>query len=81
MQLINGTRCEEYIQKIERDLPEFCGVKDLIKVGIFKSGTSACEARQSGNSPPYLQISKHGRVMYPKHEVIAWVRGKMNVHL
>lgn len=78
----NGNICnEEYIGRMERELPEFCGVKDLIKVGIFKNGTSACEARQAGNSPPYFQIAKRRRVMYPKNEVIAWVKGKMNVHL
>jgi hypothetical protein len=70
--------CEEYISKIEKELPEMCRVKDLIKVGVFNSATAAVEARTTGNSPDYFQMSKRGRVLYPRNGVVQWLREKIN---
>lgn len=70
--------CEEYILKIEKELPEMCRVKDLIKAGIFNSATAAVEARASGNTPGYFQMGKRGRVLYPRNAVLQWLREKIN---
>lgn len=71
--------CEEYILTIEEKLPDVCHVRDLVRAGIFNSTTSARSGRISGNSPPYMQMGKRGRVIYPKKGVIEWMRGKINV--
>lgn len=55
-----------------------CRVKDLIKVGVFNSATAAVEARTTGNSPDYFQMSKRGRVLYPRTGVVQWLREKIN---
>ena len=58
--------CEEYLDKLEKELPEMCQAKDLIKAKIFNSPTAASEARVTGNSPPFFQLGKRSRVMYPR---------------
>ena len=75
---MKSNACEEYLVKLEQELPEMCRVKDLIKAKIFNSPTVATEARESGDSPPFFQMSKRGRVVYPRGGVIDWMRGKIN---
>lgn len=75
---MKSNACEEYLQKLEGKLPEMCKVKDLVNAGIFNSATAAGEARMFRDSPPYFQLSKRGKVMYPRSGVIDWMRGKIN---
>ena len=70
---------EEYIKKIEMELPEKCTVKDLMKVGIYNCATAAVEARVMGDCPVYFQLRKRGRIFYPRNGVIQWLREKINV--
>lgn len=79
MNEIKANACEEYIQKIEQQLPELCSVKDLMKLKIFNSYSAASDARASGNTPTYMQMGKRGRVVYPRSGVIQWMREKINV--
>lgn len=69
---------EEYIKKIEMELPEKCTVKDLMRVGIYNCATAAVEARVMGDCPVYFQLRKRGRIFYPKAGVIEWLREKIN---
>jgi len=70
--------CEEYLEHLELKLPELCTVKDLISVGIYHSNMVASNARKSGNTPPYFQHYKGGKVTYPRSGVIQWLREKIN---
>ena len=71
--------CEDHLCKLERELPDMCRVRDLIKAGIFNSATVACQARLSGNCPQYFQMRKRGTILYPRSAVIQWLREKINV--
>ncbi len=69
---------EEYIERLQNELPEPCRVSDLLKYKIFNSITSAFDARANGKSPPYIQLSKKGRIIYPRNGVIEWMKTKIN---
>lgn len=70
--------CEEYLEHLELKLPDLCTVKDLIRVGIYRSNMVASNARKSGNCPAYFQHYKGGKVTYPRKGVIEWLREKIN---
>ena len=69
---------EDYIKKVEMQLPDKCTVKDLMRVGIYNCATAAVEARVMGDCPVYFQLRKRGRIFYPKAGVIEWLREKIN---
>lgn len=71
--------CEEYLEKIERSLPELCSVEDLIDVGIYNNPAIAFADRKKGEAPDYFQIGFHKRVIYPRGGVIAWLRDKIHI--
>lgn len=72
------SECEKFINKIAETLPNPCSVKDLVRVGIFKSSPNARNFRSANKGPPYIQLTKWGRVIYPKEGVIKWLQ--RNVH-
>lgn len=68
--------CDDYLEYLEKNLPEFCYTADLVKYGIFKSAQSAANNRKSGNCPPYFH--QNSKVYaYPKKGVIEFMRQKM----
>lgn len=66
---------DEFIELLEKNLPEMPDTSDLIKFGIFPTANSAANNRRSGNCPEYIQINKRN-FRYPKKSVIEWVRTK-----
>ena len=70
--------CEIYVDKLASELPEMCLIKDLVKFKIFGSSALAKIARETKDTPPYLQMKKKGKVLYPRDGVIKWLRGKIN---
>lgn len=73
------TPCDEFIEKMERILPEICETSDLIAVGIFRSIQSAFYARDHGDTPDYFQLVR--RIVYPKKAVIKWLKEKKHEKL
>jgi hypothetical protein len=69
--------CEEVIQKLDRTLPNFCTVKDLIKIGLFKSPQAARSARLANCAPPFFKMGAK-TILFPKEGVIKWLRRGMN---
>lgn len=65
--------CEEYIAKINRNLPELASVKDLVSVGIFRNAQTAYAARRQDRGPPFFWFPCRG-ICYPKSGVIEWLR-------
>lgn len=64
----------EFILKVQKELPDRCSVQDLIAAGIFNSPAAAFEARNRHDSPPFFRL--RGRIMYPKNGVIRWLGEK-----
>lgn len=64
--------CDDFIKKMERALPEVCTVRDLIRVGLYKSAQAARMERLVNSSPSYLRLGS--RILYPKDGVIKWLR-------
>lgn len=61
--------CKEYILRIKDQLPELCTVRDLIRVGIYRTTSGANMARMQKRGPEYLKIPGRG-VVYPREGVI-----------
>lgn len=68
--------CEDYIEAINKVLPDICTTKDLIKIGIFKSDQAAAYARKEGLSPDYFKLPTK-TIFYPKKGVIEFLRKSM----
>lgn len=69
------SHCNEFIRKIREILPDPCTVKDLVKVGIFRTPQSARGVRMSGIGPSHFKLGK--RILYPKDGIIEWlIKGK-----
>lgn len=62
----------QYIRKLELELPEICSTSDLMKVGIFNSPQSARLARKKNRGPAYIQVGR--KIIYPKQVVIEFLK-------
>lgn len=65
------TALDKYIKKIEKELPELCDVRDLIKFGFFKSDQQAYSLRKAGEGPEYIRMN--GRYKYLKESIIEFL--------
>lgn len=68
------TACEEFILKMEKELPELCSTKDLVALGIYRSAQTAFYSRIRGDGPSYFKLGT--RIMYLRASVIEWLKGK-----
>lgn len=68
------TACDDFIQKLNIDLPDLCSVKNLVAIGLFGSCQSARYARLMKDTPSYFKI--RGKIFYPKASVIAYLERK-----
>ena len=66
--------CDDYIENIEKMLPESCTVQDLIKVRIFTTAGMAYQARVSKDGPPYFQLGNRRKIIYPRNGIIQWLK-------
>lgn len=63
---------DEFIQKLEKELPEICVTKNLVDTGIFKDST-AHSRRIDGSGPPFIKTGVKSYV-YMKKDIINWVK-------
>ncbi len=68
--------CEDYLEFLEKNLPEMSSTSDLVKFKIYRSVQSAANNRKKGNCPPYFKQNSRSYA-YPKKGVIEWLRQKM----
>jgi len=64
---------ENYIERAREELPDPCTVKDLIKLGIYRSEQAAYHSRVNHMGPEFFQFD-NSRVIYPKDAVIAYMK-------
>ena len=64
---------ESYLAEIEKQLPEFADTTDLIRAGVFTSFSQAVKARERGECPEFVTLSRR-RIMYPRACVLNWLR-------
>jgi hypothetical protein len=69
--------CDEFIEKLNRELPDVCTVNDLIKVGIISHRNIMNQFRKKKTGPPFLRISDR-KIFYPKPGVLKWLRESSN---
>lgn len=69
----NMSACKDFIHRIIRQLPELSDIKDLIKVGIFKSDQQAYNMRKYKIGPEYFKLN--GRYYYPKEAIVKFLEG------
>jgi hypothetical protein len=62
----------QFIRKLEIELPEVCSTTDLMKFGIYNSPQSARLARKKKRGPAYIQMGR--KVIYPKQGVIEFLK-------
>lgn len=63
---------DEYIERVERELPDPALTADLVKAGLYSSIQSAYYARRINKAPPHFEIGH--RVFYPRAAVVEWLR-------
>jgi hypothetical protein len=66
------TGCDDFIAKIEKNLPDPIMTFELVEIGIFRSIQSAYYARKNNKGPVYFEVGK--KVFYPKAGVIEWLK-------
>lgn len=66
--------CDDYIEKIEKLLPESCTVQDLVRVKIFNTPGMAYQARIHKDGPPYFQLGNRKKIIYPRDGIIQWLK-------
>ena len=71
------TYCEDFIEKLRRELPELCTTKDLIKFGIYKNCSTAFLGRKMGHITEYFRLSRR-TIVYPKKAVIEFFENSIN---
>lgn len=65
--------CEEFIESLERLLPDMCTTEDLVTHGIYPTRQAAARARKTGNGPQFLPVTKKN-IVYPKPCVISFLK-------
>lgn len=65
---------EQFIETVQRRLPELATAKDLVRCGMYRSPQAAYAARRTGKCPPYLRIPQRG-IVYPKNGVLQFLKG------
>ena len=70
------SECENYIEKLEKLLPDMVRTKDLIALGIFDSNQAAFASRRNKTGPEFFQMNKRV-VKYPKKSVIDYMKSKI----
>lgn len=70
--------CDEFIEKVKRELPDICSTKDLIKMGLFKSEHQAWHARKKGTSFDFFKLPQ-GTIGYPKTGIIQTLESSKHV--
>ena len=61
------------IEYLYDTLPEVCVVRDLIKVGFYRTPQAAYAARKRGDGPPAIRLPGRG-IVYLKDGIIEYVR-------
>ena len=64
---------KEWIDHLEKMLPDVIDPTQLIKAGVFCSSAQAFNRRKRRQEPEFLRLST-SRVVYPKKGVVAWLR-------
>jgi len=64
---------ENFLEKVEPQLPDLADTSDLIRLGIFTSTAQAVQRRKRGEVPEFLKLSEK-RIVYPKPAVMSWLR-------
>lgn len=68
--------CDDFINRLDKELPELASTGDLIRAGIFKSHQAAYLARHSGTGPEFFRM--YQKALYPKKGVLEFMRrGKL----
>lgn len=68
---------QDYLTRLESQIPEFASSRDLVRLGIFSSEPALCKARKAGNGPPYIRFSR-GRIRYPRVGIIGFLLERLN---
>lgn len=63
---------KNFIEEIEKQLPDLCTSQDLVELKLFSSPFEAMVRRKRGQPPEFLYLSKR-RIVYPKSVVIEWL--------
>ena len=61
----------EFINEIEKTLPDLAHSSDLIATGLF-SVAQLSKGRRDGDTPPYTKV--RGRYIYYKTDVLDWLK-------
>lgn len=64
--------CNMLMSKLRRKLPELASVKDLLRIGLYRTEQAAYAARKRGKCPPYFRIPSRG-IVYPKDGIIEFL--------
>lgn len=67
---------DEFIDKLNKQLPEICTVNDLIKTGLISHRNTMEHYRKKKIGPPFLRVSER-RIFYPKTGVLKWLKERM----
>lgn len=68
---------DEFIKMAEVTLPTMCRVRDLVKLGIYRSEQTASYERKKKKSPPYMQLPTR-IILYPKAGVLEYLKNARN---
>ena len=71
---------EDFIEKMKKELPDICSVKNLIEKGIYSTVSQALAARKNRSGPTYFQAGNRKRIFYPKDSVISWLKEGIHEH-
>jgi len=55
--------------------PNFLTASDLVKMGLFSSTLAVYKAKERGEAPPCMQMSKR-KLRFPKDGLIIWLTAR-----
>ena len=71
----NSFILDTLFNNINETLPEFLRPKDLIKLGLFKSGSDLSWAMKRNQSPPFIRLSVK-KIIFSRICLCEWLKQK-----
>lgn len=63
---------QQFIDDLEKTLPDPCIADDLIDAGLFPSRYSLAQRRLRGQGPEFIKLGAR-QILYPKKAIMNWL--------
>lgn len=65
---------DRFVSLLE-EVPLFLSASDIVKLGLFSTPIALYKARERGDAPPAVLVTKR-KLRFPKDELVSWLNAR-----